>query len=258
MGLAAAQQLAAEGAKVIIAGRTQSKLEAAVKLIKDAGGEVHAVAADVGSDADNKRIVDTALELYGRLDISFVNAGTVGMAGFSEVTDEIIDTVFNTNVKSVAFAFKYQLPAIEKSGGKGSVVVNTSVMGITATTQDSFHGAGIYSASKSAANMLTQYAAVEAAKHGTRVNAIAPASGGLQTAAANTSVCAAGLVKTEIMGDALKTDADWDAMSAPIRLLDKTGTAEEVSKLVCFLLSDDASFITGSIYGIDGGALLKM
>jgi NAD(P)-dependent dehydrogenase (short-subunit alcohol dehydrogenase family) len=75
-----------------------------------------------------------------------------------QVTDEIIDTVFNTNVKSVAFAFKHQLPAIEKSGGKGSVVVNTSVMGITATTQDSFHGAGIYSASKSAANMLTQYA----------------------------------------------------------------------------------------------------
>jgi NAD(P)-dependent dehydrogenase (short-subunit alcohol dehydrogenase family) len=75
-----------------------------------------------------------------------------------QVTDEIMDTVFNTNVKSVAFAFKYQLPAIEKSGGKGSVVVNTSVMGITATTQDSFHGAGIYSASKAAANMLTQYA----------------------------------------------------------------------------------------------------
>jgi NAD(P)-dependent dehydrogenase (short-subunit alcohol dehydrogenase family) len=71
-------------------------------------------------------------------------------------------------------------------------------------------------------------------------------------------LCAAGVVKTEIMGDALKTDADWDAMSAPVRVLDKTGTSEEVSKLVCFLLSDDASFITGSIYGIDGGALLKL
>jgi NAD(P)-dependent dehydrogenase (short-subunit alcohol dehydrogenase family) len=71
-------------------------------------------------------------------------------------------------------------------------------------------------------------------------------------------VRAAGLVKTEIMGDALKTDADWDAMSAPIRILDKTGTSKEVSKLVCFVLSEDASFITGSIYGIDGGALLKM
>jgi NAD(P)-dependent dehydrogenase (short-subunit alcohol dehydrogenase family) len=65
-------------------------------------------------------------------------------------------------------------------------------------------------------------------------------------------------VKTEIMGDALKTDADWDAMSSSVRILGKTGTAEEVSKLVSFLLSDDASFITGSIYGIDGGALLKL
>jgi NAD(P)-dependent dehydrogenase (short-subunit alcohol dehydrogenase family) len=86
MGLAVAQQLATEGASVIIAGRTQSKLDAAVKLIKEAGGEAHAVVADVGSDADNKRIVDAALELYSRLDISFVNAGTLGVAGFSEVS----------------------------------------------------------------------------------------------------------------------------------------------------------------------------
>jgi NADPH:quinone reductase-like Zn-dependent oxidoreductase len=88
MGLAVSQQLAAEGASVIIAGRTQSKLDAAVKLIKEAGGEVHAVAANVGSDADNKRIVDTALELYGRVDISFVNAGTYGGAGFSEASTQ--------------------------------------------------------------------------------------------------------------------------------------------------------------------------
>jgi NAD(P)-dependent dehydrogenase (short-subunit alcohol dehydrogenase family) len=75
-----------------------------------------------------------------------------------QVTDELMDSVLNTNVKSVAFAFKHQLPAIEKSGGKGSVVVNTSIMGVTATTQEAFHGAGVYSASKAAANMLTQYA----------------------------------------------------------------------------------------------------
>jgi meso-butanediol dehydrogenase / (S,S)-butanediol dehydrogenase / diacetyl reductase len=66
------------------------------------------------------------------------------------------------------------------------------------------------------------------------------------------------MVRTEIMGDSLKTDAEWDAMSASIRILGKTGTSQEVSKLVCFLLSEDASFITGSIYGIDGGALLKL
>eukprot|EP00953_Heterococcus_sp_UTEX-ZZ885_P013083 7481-Heterococcus_DN1.PRE.1 len=75
-----------------------------------------------------------------------------------QVTDDLMDTVFNTNIKSVAFAFKHPLPAIEKSGGKGSVVVNTSIMGVTATTLDSLHGAGVYSASKAAANMLTQYA----------------------------------------------------------------------------------------------------
>jgi NAD(P)-dependent dehydrogenase (short-subunit alcohol dehydrogenase family) len=75
-----------------------------------------------------------------------------------QVTDALIDNIFDTNVKSVAFAFKHQLPAIENSGGKGSVVVNTSVVGLTATTQEAFHGLGVYSASKAAANMLTQYA----------------------------------------------------------------------------------------------------
>jgi NAD(P)-dependent dehydrogenase (short-subunit alcohol dehydrogenase family) len=92
MGLAVAQQLAAEGASVIIAGRTQSKLDAAVKGIKEAGGEAHAVVADVGIDADNKRIVETTLDLYGRLDISFVNAGTLAVASFSEVSTTLVYT----------------------------------------------------------------------------------------------------------------------------------------------------------------------
>jgi NAD(P)-dependent dehydrogenase (short-subunit alcohol dehydrogenase family) len=85
---------------VIITGRTQSKLDAAVKLIKEAGGEVHAVAADVGSDADNKRIVDTTLELYGRVDLSFVIAGTIGMAGFSEVSTKCSLLLSYTIVKA--------------------------------------------------------------------------------------------------------------------------------------------------------------
>jgi NAD(P)-dependent dehydrogenase (short-subunit alcohol dehydrogenase family) len=75
-----------------------------------------------------------------------------------QLTVALIDNIFDTNVKSVALAFKHQLPAIEKSGGKGSIVVNTSVIGMTATTQEAFHGAGVYAASKSAANMLTQFA----------------------------------------------------------------------------------------------------
>jgi NAD(P)-dependent dehydrogenase (short-subunit alcohol dehydrogenase family) len=98
MGLAAAQQLAAEGAKLIIAGRTQSKLDAAVKLIKEAGGEAHAIVADVGSDEDNKRIVDTALDLYGRLDLSFINAGTYGGAGFSEVSTQQHTHKYDLNI----------------------------------------------------------------------------------------------------------------------------------------------------------------
>jgi NAD(P)-dependent dehydrogenase (short-subunit alcohol dehydrogenase family) len=74
------------------------------------------------------------------------------------VTDDLLDTILTTNTKSVAFAFKYQLPAMEKSGGKGSIAVNTAGLGTRATASAFFRGTGVYAASKAAANMLTQYA----------------------------------------------------------------------------------------------------
>eukprot|EP00953_Heterococcus_sp_UTEX-ZZ885_P041742 21274-Heterococcus_DN1.PRE.2 len=76
IGLAAAQQLAKEGAKVVLVARTQSKLDAAVEGIKAEGGAAHGIAADISKDADNKRIVDETISKYGRLDVSFINAGT--------------------------------------------------------------------------------------------------------------------------------------------------------------------------------------
>jgi NAD(P)-dependent dehydrogenase (short-subunit alcohol dehydrogenase family) len=75
-----------------------------------------------------------------------------------QITDEVLDATLATNTKSVAFAFKHQLPAIEKSGGNGSIVVNTAGMGTRATASAFFRGTGVYAASKAAANLLTQYA----------------------------------------------------------------------------------------------------
>eukprot|EP00953_Heterococcus_sp_UTEX-ZZ885_P002423 1816-Heterococcus_DN1.PRE.3 len=240
IGLAAAQQLAKEGAKVVMVARTQSKLDAAVKSIKAQGGEALGLVADVSKNADNKRIVDETMSKYGRLDVSFINAGTGERVDIIEFSEEALDRVLATNTKSVAFAFKYQLPAIEKSGGKGSIVVNTSCAGTRGSANPAIcRENAVYAASKAAANMLAQYAAVKAAEHGTRVNAVAP-----------------GVTRTDAMAG--MTDDAVKDFAVQLQLIPRAAAPEEVAKFVCFLLSDDASFITGSIEAIDGGALLKM
>eukprot|EP00953_Heterococcus_sp_UTEX-ZZ885_P037505 19266-Heterococcus_DN1.PRE.1 len=158
MGLATAHQLAAEGAKVIMASNDQAALDAAVADVQARSGTAHAVFADVCSDADNKRMADTAVEQFGGLNAAFINAGIVTDVTLSQVTDEAFDKIFHTNSKSVAFALKHFLPAIEKSGGNGSVVVNSSVASRTGCTEAM--GFVLYAASKAANNMMTQYASL--------------------------------------------------------------------------------------------------
>jgi NAD(P)-dependent dehydrogenase (short-subunit alcohol dehydrogenase family) len=197
IGLAAAQQLAREGAKVVMVARTRSTLEAAVQGIKvqlmwslllssyanltcipiatpnmhkqslsstvcahlqAQGGEAYGVVADVTKSADNKRIVEETLAKYGRLDVSFVNAGTGERVSITELDEDLLDKLLATNVKGVTYAFQYQLPAIEKSGGKGSILVNSSCAGSRATANPDLRSGGVYAASKAAANMLAQYA----------------------------------------------------------------------------------------------------
>ena len=122
------------------------------------GGEAYAVVADVTKNADNRRIVGETLTKYGRLDVSFINAGTGERVSITELDEDLLDKLLATNVKGVAYAFQYQLPAIEKSGGKGSILVNSSCAGSRATANPDFRSGGVYAASKAAANMLAQYA----------------------------------------------------------------------------------------------------
>ncbi|KAG5180397.1 short-chain dehydrogenase/reductase SDR [Tribonema minus] len=239
MGLATARQLAAEGAQVVMVARTQDKLEAAAADIKAAGGDVLAVAADVSTDAANEEMVKAALSTYGKLHVAFLNAGTYGGAPVDQVTEELFNKIFDANVKSVAFGLKHVLPAIERSGGGGSVVVNSSCMGLRAPANPTFTGAGLYAGSKAAADMIMRYAAIEASKHKTRVNSVAP-----------------GIVRTELMGEGM-TEQGYHDFAAPVSLVGRAGTSNEVSALVCFLASDEARFITGSVHEIDGGWRLK-
>jgi NAD(P)-dependent dehydrogenase (short-subunit alcohol dehydrogenase family) len=230
---------AKEGAKgIVLVSRTQSKLEQVAKDIAELGtnAKTAIVAGDIGKESTNKDMVDKALQEFGQVDVAFVNAGVYGGKPFPQLQEEEIDNVLNSNVKSVAFAFKYLLPAMKDSPSKDtSVVVNTSVMGSVARAV--FAGAGLYSATKAAADMLVQYAAMEGAVQGTRVNAVAP-----------------GIVATDIWE--MDTD-DTDQFAADKQLMGRAGRADEVAKMVAFLASEDGSFVTGSISVVDGGWSLK-
>ncbi|CAM9188291.1 unnamed protein product [Sphacelaria rigidula] len=232
IGKVTALEFAREGAKVVLVARNADKLKLVADEIKAAGGEALAVAGDASKEADCKNMVDMAVSTYGGLHVAFNNHGIFQGSSFAEMTDEMATSLLDINLKSLIFCFKYEIPAMAKSGDKGSIIVNSSSMGIRASAM--FKTAGVYSASKAGANMLVQYAAMEGAESNVRVNAVAP-----------------GHVTTPIYGDV--PDEALAGMSKANHIIERPLKPEEISKAALFLASDDASAVTGSIWTVDGG-----
>ncbi|CAM9403774.1 unnamed protein product [Ectocarpus fasciculatus] len=240
IGKATAIAFAKEGAKVVIAARRQDKLDEVAEKINLAGGDVAIVAGDVSKEADCKKMVDTAIETFGGLHVAFNNAGVFKTAPFVGITEDIIDDILNINVKSIAWCLKYQIPAMkDTAGGKGSIIVNTSVTGLRPSALQGLAGAGMYSASKAAAEMIMKYAAIEGAASGVRVNSVAP-----------------GIVDTPIFGGNMSHDT-LAAFAGATQLVPRPCTPEEIAKVVTFLASEDATMVTGSTYTMDGGWSMK-
>ena len=171
IGRAMAIAYAKQRAKVVVVGRRIDEGEETVRLIEEAGGEAIFVQADVTKEADVKAMVDKTVNVFGRLDIAFNNAGMVGETpSLIEQTEAEYDRIMNVNVKGVWLSMKHEIAQMLKQGS-GSIVNTSSGAGVVAVPTQP-----LYTASKHAVVGLTKAAALQYAKAGIRINVVAPAA----------------------------------------------------------------------------------
>jgi len=232
IGRATAIAYAQQKAKVVVVGRRIDEGEKTVRLIQDAGGEAIFVQTDVTKEADVKAMVDKAVDVFGRLDIAFNNAGTAGEnPSLIEQTEAEYDRTMNINVKGVWLSMKYEIAQMLKQGS-GAIVNMASATGVVA-----YPSAPLYTASKHAVVGLTKAAALQYAKAGIRINVAAPGS-----------------IKTDMFEAA--TD-EAKAYITGLHPIGRVGTPLEVANAVLFLSSEMASFTTGATLMVDGGSVAQ-
>jgi NAD(P)-dependent dehydrogenase (short-subunit alcohol dehydrogenase family) len=231
IGLATAQHLSAEGAKVIVTGRNPETLASAKKTLNDAV----VLRSDSGDLAAAQALGEEIKTFTDHLDGAFLNAGIGTIGPFDAATPDNYDDMFNVNVRGPYFQLQSLLPLL---GNPSSVVFTSSIAGSTA-----FAGTSIYSATKAAVISLGKTLAVELAPRGIRVNVLSP--GPIDTPMVK---------KTGLPADQLK---GFEEMIVAKSLLKRRGTSDEVARGARFLLSEDSSNITGTELIIDGGVRLN-
>ncbi len=230
IGLATAKCFVAEGAHVFITGRRQLELDAAVKEIGDG---VTGVRSDISSIADLDQLFTKIKAQKGRLDILFANAGGGAFVPLEQVTEAHFDKYFGINVKGTLFTVQKALPLM--SAGSAIIITGSqaSIKGIPAF--------GVYAATKAALRSFARTWAVDLKGRNIRVNVVSP--GTVVTPAYKSEL---GLSDEQI--------EQFKVQAAATTPLGRTGTPEEIAKVVLFLASDDSSFITGTELFVDGGA----
>ena len=231
IGRTTAKLFAFEGAKVVVAARREAELASLVEEITADGGQAIALAGDVQSEAFAKALVDAAVAKWGRLDIAFNNAGTLGAMGpITEVSEKGWNETLSINLTSAFLGAKYQIPEMVKHGG-GSIIFTSTFVGYTV----GFPGTAAYAASKSGLIGLTQVLAAEYGAQGIRVNSILP-----------------GAVDTDMYRDMNDTEESRGFITG-LHALKRAATPDEIARSVLYLASDDSSFVTGTASLIDGG-----
>ena len=234
-GRACALRFALEGASVVCVDLDQDSAEETVDMIRLAGGEAVAVAADVTQESDCEAFVTQCLDTYGRVDILHNNVGVgAGDTGPSKMTEEVWDRIMGTNLKGVVFATKHVLPSMRQQQS-GSIINISSVAAVCST------GLTAYKTSKAALNAYTHTVAMSNARFGIRANVIMP-----------------GLMDTP-MAIEVYTEAGHDRdllierRNESVPLQGGMGRAADIANAALFLASEEASFITGVVLPVDGG-----
>ncbi|CAG5020631.1 unnamed protein product [Parnassius apollo] len=238
IGAAIAIKFSEEGDKVVLVGRNERKLHNVSQLCKEAGGNTLIIIADLTIDADIKRVINTSIEHFGRLDVLINNAGVPGSESIlSDNAMRVFDEIISINLRAAVYVTHLAAPYLIKTKGN---VINISSIGSTAIC---FRINSQYGASKAAIDQFTKCVALELATYGVRVNSVNP-----------------GPTKTDFMKrfgyDEEKQQQVWNTL-LKATLLNKIIEPSEVADLVLFLASDKANSITGSSFVIDSGFSLK-
>jgi NAD(P)-dependent dehydrogenase (short-subunit alcohol dehydrogenase family) len=236
IGRASAMRFAREGARVVIADVDSGATAATESEIRRQGGMAVAVIADVTREEDVATLMDRTLQAFSPPTVLLNNAATTSFGTLAESPAQELDRVLSVNVRSAWVCARAVIPLMRDMGG-GAIVNMSSITGIVGAP-----GMAAYSTSKGAIITLTRTLALELAEDGIRANCICPAS--IDTPMLQASF------------DRLPDPEAARARNVKRHPLGRLGTPDEVANLALFLASDEASFITGATYVIDGGALL--
>ena len=229
IGYATAKQLKEQGAQVIITGRRKEAIE---KAAQELG--VTAVTADQASVSDIENLVAKVKEDFGAVDILFINAGIAGLGTIEQTSEELFDSIMNVNLRGAYFTLSKFIPILKDGASVVFLSSNTASM--------PGPGSSVYSASKTALNSVMKSAALELAPRKIRVNSVSP-----------------GPTETEVMKKVgldettVKGIMDVVVEKVPLKQM---GKSEDVAKMVSYLSSDAAKFITGADFIMDGGMVL--
>lgn len=236
IGKETALEFARRGAAVAFTGRRRTEGEQVVAQIKEMGGNALFIQSDIAKPGEASRMVEETITRFGKLHFAFNNAGIEGARKpIQDLTEEEFDEVFTVNVKGVYLSMRYEVPAILRSGG-GVIVNCSSVAGLRGMANGS-----AYMGSKHAVLGMTKSVALELARKGIRVVAICPAG-----------------VSTELHDRFINHDPEALRQSREAHPVGRIAEPQEIARVVAFLCSDDASFMTGTAVVTDGGLTVQL
>jgi NAD(P)-dependent dehydrogenase (short-subunit alcohol dehydrogenase family) len=236
IGRATAEAFAREGARLIATDIQGQPLLALAEELRRGGTEVETVVGDVSVEAEARRMIDAAIDRFGRLDVLVANAGIIPLGDATEMTAADWDSVMAIDGRGMFLTCKFAIEAMVSTGG-GAIVCLSSISGVAGQKRQAAYGPA-----KFVATGLTKHLAVEWADRGIRVNAVAP-----------------GTIRTERVKQFPDEPGGAEYLAEIERMhpMGRIGEPAEVANVIVFLASDDASFVTGAVVPVDGGYLAQ-